>query len=249
VAVSDDHQPANSFHFVDFVVLVIHFQFNKISIDEVIHQLQHLDVRKATGPNCISAFFLKAVASEIAEPLTVPFNQSLATGLVPSAWKFSNVSPVHMGGVKDDPGNFCPISIVPIVTKSLEKLIANQLSSYLESHGLLYDHQGAYRNCRSSEQILLFAVDTIVHARDQGLAVCAAFLDLRKAFNSLDHVILLERLQKLRVCDVELKCFQNYLCGCFQQVKCGITFSDWGPARGYSPRQHTWSTFILDLCQ
>jgi len=57
VAVSDDHQPANLFRFVDSVVTAVHFQFNKISIDEVIHQLQHLDVRKATGPDGISAFF------------------------------------------------------------------------------------------------------------------------------------------------------------------------------------------------
>jgi len=139
VAVSDDHQPANSFR---FVVAAVHFQFNKTSIDEVFHQLQHLDIRKATGPDGTSTFFLKAVASEIAEPLTVLFNQSLATGLVPSTWKFSNVSPVHKGEVRDDLGNFCPISVMPIMANVLEKLIANQLGSYLESHSLLHDHQG-----------------------------------------------------------------------------------------------------------
>jgi len=73
-------------------------------------------------------FFLKAVASEIAEPSTVLFNQSLATGSAPSAWKFSNVSPVHKGGVRDDMGNFHPISIVSIIAKVFKKLIVNQLS-------------------------------------------------------------------------------------------------------------------------
>jgi len=142
---------------------------------------------------------------------------------------------------------------MPIVAKVLEKLIANQLSSYLESHSLLHDYQRAYWSGRSSEQILLFAVDTIVdtivHALDQSLVVSAAFLDLRKAFDSLDHVILLERLHKLGVCDIELKWFQNYLSDHFQWVKCGATFSDWGLLGGYSPREHTWSTFILELCQ
>jgi len=64
--------------------------------------------------------------------------------------------------------------------------------------------RGANQSGRSSEQMLLLAIETIVHAPDQGLAVCAAFLDLRKAFDSLDHVILLEKLHKLGVCNVEL---------------------------------------------
>jgi len=64
---------------------------------------------------------LKAVASEIAEPLTVLFNQFFSTGLVPSVWKFSNVSPVHKGGVRDDPGNFYPISVVPVTKKSVRR--------------------------------------------------------------------------------------------------------------------------------
>ena len=82
---------------------------------------------------------------------------------------------------------------------------------YLESHNLLHEHQDAYRHGKSSEQILLFAVDSIVRALDQGLVVCSAFLDLRKAFDSLDHMILLERLQQLGVCGTELRWFQNYL--------------------------------------
>ena len=89
---------------------------------------------------------------------------------------------------------FIQYLVVPIMGNVLEKLIANHLSSYLESHSLLHDHQGAYWSGRSSEHILLYAVDMIVHALDWGLAVCAAFLDLRKAFDSLDHVILMERV-------------------------------------------------------
>ena len=71
------------------------------------------------------------------------------------------------------------------MAKVLEKIIAAQLSLYLESHHLLNDLQGAYRHGRSTDQILLYAVDKIVQA--VGNSVCAAFLDLRKAFDSLDH--------------------------------------------------------------
>ena len=78
----------------------------------------------------------------MAKPLTVIFNQSLQTGIVPSVWKFSNVTPIYKRGDKSDLGNFRPISVVPVVAKLLEKLIANQLRSYLESCHLLHDHQG-----------------------------------------------------------------------------------------------------------
>lgn len=151
------------------------------------------------------------VSNEVAEPLTVIFNQSLRTGIAPSAWKYFNVTSVHKGGDKADPGNFHPILVVPIAAKVLERLIANQLRPYLESHHLLHDHQWAYYCGRSSDQILLFGVNKIVNALDCGSVVCAGFLDLKKAFDSLDHVTLLQRVQELGVHNVELQWFQNYL--------------------------------------
>ena len=176
------------------------------------------------------------VENEVAKPLTVIFNQSLQTGIIPSAWKFSNVTPIYKKGDKSDPGNFRPISVVPVAAKLLEKLIANQLRSYMESYHLLHDHQGAYRCGRSSDQILLFTVDKIVNALDSGSVVCAAFLDMRKAFDSLDHVTLLQRLQELGVHNTELRWFWNYLSDRYQRVKCGDLFSDWGAVRGGIPQ-------------
>ena len=203
---------------------------------------------KSTGPYGISAFFLQMVANEVAKPLTVIFNQSLQTGIVPSAWKLSNVTPIYKRGDKSDPGNFRPISVVPVAAKLLEKLIANQLRSYLESFHLLHDHQGAYRCGRSSDQILLFAVYKIVNALDSGSVVCAAFLDMRKAFDSLDHVILLQRLQELGVHNTELRWFQNYLSDRYQRVKCGDLFQIGGCQGRYPSGECTWSVIILGLC-
>ena len=83
------------------------FIFNpcRVSVDEVLHQLQHLDVRKATGSDGVCAFFLKTVACKIAESLTLIFSKSLDTDLVPSVWKYCNVSTVHKGGDKGNPSN------------------------------------------------------------------------------------------------------------------------------------------------
>ena len=109
------------------------------------------------------------------------------------------MTPVHKGGDVKDPSNYRPIFVVPVVAKILEKLISNQLNSYLESNQLYHNLQGAYRYGQSSEQILLHAVDTITQALDNGDSVCAVFLDLRKAFDSLDHSILLQRLSNIGI--------------------------------------------------
>ena len=191
VAVSRHHQlagnwipPANCEHSCTH-------RFDSFMHSEVLAQLLNLDVNKAAGSDGISASFLKEVANEIVDPLTVLYNKSIQSGVVPLDWKKSHVTPVHKGGDTSDSGNFCPISVVPVVAKILEKLIVYQLCGYLKSHKLFHGHQGAYRCGRSSEQILLYAVDTIINSFDRGRVVCAAFLDLRKAFDSLDHSLLL----------------------------------------------------------
>ena len=96
------------------------------------HLLQHLDIQKSTGPDGISARFLREVAVEIAEPLTYLYNYSLKSGSIPSDWKQSNVTAVYKSGPCGDPSNYRPISVVPIIAKLLERLIASQLNSYCE---------------------------------------------------------------------------------------------------------------------
>ena len=128
---------------------------------------------------------------------------------------------------REDPSNYRPISVVSIIAKVLEKLVASQLSGYCEDNQLLSPYQGTYRSGRSSEQILLFAVDAIVNALDHHQVVCAAFLDLRKAFDSLDHVTLLERLSAMGVRGIGLSWFIDYLSQRVQRVKFHDKVSPW----------------------
>ena len=132
VAISSDHQPAGELA-PDCSQHSVKFKFHIFSVSSVLTQLQTLDIKKATGPDGISACFLRSVAEELAVPLTFIFNMSIRSGSIPKAWKQSNVSPIHKGGSCDDPGTFRPISVVPIIAKVLEKLIANQLLSYFET--------------------------------------------------------------------------------------------------------------------
>ena len=178
------------------------FQFEPVNSSIVSSLLSKLNTRKSTGPDNLSALFLQRVSKCIAVPLTNIYNYSLNTGTVPSAWKRSNLIPVHKGGDTDDPGNYRPISVVPIVTKIRIREDNHYTNKYFyEAASLL---QEAYRQGRSAEQILLYATDAIIQAMDAGKSVCAAFLDLRKAFDSLDCHLSLNRLFELRVSSIVL---------------------------------------------
>ena len=116
---------------------------------------------------------------------------------------------------------------------------------FLEHHNSLHDLQGAYRHGRSADQILMYAVDTIVQAVDGDNCVCAAFLDLRKAFDSLDHCILLQRLQKLGIMGVELKWFADYLTNRMQRVKQKDRYSDGSLVLGGIPQGSALGPFLF----
>ena len=111
----------------------------------------------------------------------------------------SHITLVYKGSAPDDPSNYRPIAVVPVVAKILEKIVSTQLSMFLEVTNLLHPYQGTYRCRKSTEDILLLAVDHIATLLDKGGVVCSAFIDLRKAFYSLDHCLLLERISKLGV--------------------------------------------------
>ena len=217
---------------------IVGFTFAHISESLVLSHLSSLDIRKSTGPDDLSACFLKEVGTVIVGPLTQLYNDSLAEGIIPSAWKQSHISPGHKGGAVEDPSNYRPIVVVPVVAKVLEKIVACQFSIYLEEHKLLHPHQGAYCCGKSTSDILLLAVDHIVQSVDAGQAVCVSFLDLRKAFDSdsLDHCILLQRICDLGVGRQAILWFKNYLSGRVHRVKAGDRYSDWGSMRAGIPQ-------------
>ena len=162
------------------------------------------------------------------------FYNSLQHKVVSLAWKRSHITPVFKGGAPNDPSNYRPIAVVPVVAKILERIVATQLSVYLERNNLLHPHQGAYRCGKSTaEDILLLAVDYIASLLDKG---SAAFIDLRKAFDSLDHCLLLQRISDLGVHCQVLEWFKNYLTDRYHRVKAAGIFSSWRLMKGGIPQ-------------
>ena len=186
------------------------FVFGYVSNIFVQNQLKSLQRNKAAGIDDLPPGLLKDVRTKIARPLTYIINLSLRTGVVPSDWKIARVTPIHKGGTIDE-SNYRPISILPVLSKILERAAHQQLSNYMEENDLLSTKQFGYRKKRSTELASLLLTDNIRKSIDKGNLVGALYIDLSKAFDTLGHSILLSKLKSYGIRGKASEWFTDYL--------------------------------------
>ena len=161
----------------------------------IISLISHLPSKTASGPDGISSWMLKSTSSSIASPLCHIFNLSISSGLVPLDWKSSFVVPIPMSApTSSSPSNYRPISLLSLVSKLLEKHIHTLLYDFCISNNLISPFQFGFLPYRSTISALLYSTHTIFSLLETYSSVCGAFLDLRKAFDSVPHQPLLDLL-------------------------------------------------------
>lgn len=169
--------------------------FQLVSIDRVIQMVKRLP-NKSSSTDPMPCRFLKSCIDLLAPFLVTIFNLSLKSGIFPSPWKRAVITPILKKG-KTDPlhtSSYRPISSLPLLSKILEKIVSAQLRSYLECNELLPPLQSAYRTYHSTETALLKITSDIFRALDKGDICLFAFLDLSSAFDTVDHISLLQKL-------------------------------------------------------
>ena len=163
--------------------------------------LKTIDVKKSAGLDNIPNKLLKIAADVVAPSLTEIFFQSINTGILPDEWKEARVWPLYKNGAKSDPSNYRPISVIPTVSKIYEKIIYDQLYDYLNTNNLLTRCQSGFRSFHSTLKALLEATNDWSVYIDNGMLNGVVFIDLKKAFDTIDHEIILLKLRNYGLLD------------------------------------------------
>lgn len=201
------------------------FHISKVSENEVMTLLEHLDEKKATGLDELPSFFLKDAAPVISSTITYLINLSIHNRQFPDLLKKAKILPIFKKGSKLEPSNYRPISILPTLSKLFEKIIHNQLYDYLCSNNILFANQSGFRVNHSTLSSLINITENIKTGMDEGLMTGMLVLDLQKAFDTVDHSRLLMKLGALG-CSAEcIELFSSYLLNRFQRVCVNSNFS------------------------
>ena len=169
---------------------------------------------------------IKLAAPVIAPHLVHIFNISFSTGKFPSLMKLAKVIPIFKAGSKLDVNNYRPISLLPILSKLLEKLMHKRLYSFLDINDVIYSSQFGFQKNKSTLHSLIEIVEQIRQSMDNGNYGCGIFLDLKKAFDTVNHDILLQKLEHYGIRGSSLNWFRSYLSDRAQYVFCNNEKSD-----------------------
>nr|VZI15725.1 unnamed protein product [Spirometra erinaceieuropaei] len=188
VAVPTDHCNVDNVPTIDSVVLT-----------KPIVQQELLKLKEGTspGPDEIPAKLLKELATELAEPLSVLFQASLDAGRLPPEWKAAWISTIHKNGSRASANNYRPVSLTSICCKVMERIIKRELMRFLEQNHLLCDAQHGFRRGRSCLTNLLYCLEQWTRAIDERNVVHVAYIDFKKAFDSVPHQRLLYKLSRI----------------------------------------------------
>ena len=229
---ASDLPPSNpSFHFKDYLPhpLPNSFVCDNISPSEISNVIDKLKSRGSAGPDVFNANFIYSIKHYITIPLSYIFNLSINTGEFPSKLKEAKTVPIFKKGDSMLASNYRPISLLSIFSKIFETIVSSRLTSFLTKYNILYEHQYGFRSNHSTTLAVLDSVDEILTNLDKKHYVVGVFFDLSKAFDSLEHSILLDKLYNYGIRGIMLNWFSSYLADRSQYVCVNETSSPLKP--------------------
>ena len=185
--------------------------FTDVNEDIIANIINKLPNKNSCGYDNFSTKIIKALKDSLIKPLTLIINQIFNTGVFPSQLKIAKVIPIFK---KDDNkifNNYRPISLLPVLSKVVEKVICSQINNFFITNNLFYDSQYGFRPGHSTEYAAIEITDRIIAAMDKNNIPLNVYLDLSKAFDTLDHAILLEKLSHYGIRGNPLKLISSYL--------------------------------------
>ena len=215
-------------HFRDYLRTPSVNQLTLRSIDEnkISQAIEHLKNKSSSGIDGISNNLIKMARCELIKPLTKIINQMLHTGIFPEQLKISKVLPLHKANDKMSLTNYRPIALLPSISKIFECVLLEQLTNHFTDNNLLSPQQYGFRVKHSTELAALNLVDYLTYKLDTGKIPINIYIDLSKAFDTLIHDILLDKMSFYGVNGVAKKLLKSYLTQRQQIVECNGFQSD-----------------------
>ena len=192
-----------------------------LSYSDVTNLMRDLKPSTSCGVDGLTARILKACGPSILPVIEFLFNLSITSKTFPSCWKAANVTPLYKEGKKNNPSNYRPISVLPSVGKLMERVAHNQLYQYLSERNILSESQSGFRKGHSTVSCLIDFLSNIFEQVDDGRVCGVLFLDLRKAFDTVNHNILLSKLSTYGLRHSATTWLESYLCDRVQVTRVG----------------------------
>ena len=181
---------------------------NELEVEKYIGQLKNTS---STGPDLISSFTIKQIKQFILLPLTHILNLTLTEGIFPDKFKETMIIPIFKAGDKMNVNNYRPISLINNLAKIAEKAIKDRLLNFINKHNIISKRQFGFKEGVGTEEAIFLLTSKIYEALDQNKKAIAIFLDLQKAFDTVDHKKLLEKSERYGLRGTAYTLIKNYL--------------------------------------
>ena len=201
------------------------FFMKPTSEEEVKYLILNLNPHKSTGPSSFPTKILKYIVNIISKPVCDLVNMSMSNGTFPDTLKIAEVIPIFKKGDKLSCNNYRPISLLSNLSKIFEKVLHERTYNFLNECNLFYNLQFGFRHKHSTNHALIKITELIRRAIDNKNIACSVFIDLQKAFDTVNHKILLHKLKHYGIRGKAYKLFESYLSNRYQYVSINGSYS------------------------
>ena len=182
-----------------------------MSTSEIVRMINKLPNKKSSGYDKVDNILLKYIRNAVAAPLSMIFNESLSQGIFPTCMKLAEVVPLYKGKDRNEKSNYRPISLLLTISKILEKIMYKRVYKFLNNTNQFYYSQFGFRTGHLCNQVICELVGEIVKNTEKNWTTVCVFLDLLKAFDTLEHSTVIQKLECYGIRGNALDWFRSYL--------------------------------------